>query len=241
MASLANAETVDLHTLGAIGTFHYMSPEQFDGEQAHNHLADIYAVGILLYELLTGQVPFAGDVLEVLWGHASKPPVRPSQVRLDVPIELDEIVLRALSKAPEDRYQSAGDLAGALQRVFVEPKTRIMAVGSAAERSADQGPSPDLAVLVVEEGDTTSEHRLGPSSVVIGRAAECDVVIQDKAVSRKHLRLSYETGGFVAYDLGSSNGTLVNGQRISRACDLRDGDRIQVGRTVLVFRELMDA
>jgi serine/threonine-protein kinase len=240
VASLSAPSSSRSQTLGAIGTFHYMSPEQFDEETAFDHRSDVYSVGILLYELLTGQVPFMGDVLEVVRGHTCAVPEPPSKARPDIPKVLEQIVLRAVSKTPQKRYQSAGDMFRALQRVFIEPTTQRMSMdGVIDQNTAALATSPEIAVLVIEDGHMRREYVLGFASVVIGRASECDVVINDNAVSRRHIRLSYETDHFAIYDLGSSNGTLVNGQRISNACVLADGDRIQIGGTVLAFRELI--
>src|SRR3954452_10115497 len=85
-----------------IGTAQYLSPEQAKGV-ATSPASDIYSVGIVLYEMLTGSVPFGGDTpLEVAMKHLSLIRVPPSAKRPDVPHELDSIVLRALAKRPED-------------------------------------------------------------------------------------------------------------------------------------------
>jgi pSer/pThr/pTyr-binding forkhead associated (FHA) protein len=72
------------------------------------------------------------------------------------------------------------------------------------------------------------------SSMVIGRGANCDLVIRDLAASRRHLEIRNLNGHFEARDLDSSNGTLVNGRPI-RACELADGDDIRIGTTSLTF------
>src|SRR6184192_2382449 len=100
-----------------IGTAQYLSPEQARGAPVDQR-SDVYSVGIVLYEMLTGQVPFTGDTpLEIAMKHLSEVPVPPSEKRPDVPEDLDNIVLRALAKDPEDRYQTAEDMAADLARV----------------------------------------------------------------------------------------------------------------------------
>ena len=100
-----------------IGTAQYLSPEQARGAPVDQR-SDVYSVGIVLYEMLTGKVPFTGDTpLEIAMKHLSEVPVPPSEKRPDVPDDLDNIVLRALAKDPEDRYQTAEDMAGDLARV----------------------------------------------------------------------------------------------------------------------------
>ncbi|HUK93566.1 MAG TPA: PASTA domain-containing protein, partial [Gaiellaceae bacterium] len=81
--------------------------------------SDLYSVGIVLYELLTGEVPFTGDTpLEIAMKHLSEPPKPPSELRPDVPHDLDLVVLRALAKDPSDRYESAEDMDADLERVL---------------------------------------------------------------------------------------------------------------------------
>src|SRR6478736_425118 len=90
-----------------IGTAQYLSPEQARGAPVDQR-SDVYSVGIVLYEMLTGKVPFTGDTpLEIAMKHLSEVPVPPSELRDDVPADLDLVVLRALAKDPEDRYQTA--------------------------------------------------------------------------------------------------------------------------------------
>lgn len=91
---------------------------------------------------------------------------------------------------------------------------------------------PD-ALLVIRAGPRAgSEHPLA-GEVVVGRDAGADLVLDDPGISRRHLSVRLEGGAIVAEDLGSSNGTLVNGRPISGAVRLNEGDRIQLGGTVI--------
>jgi eukaryotic-like serine/threonine-protein kinase len=100
-----------------IGTAQYLSPEQAKGSPVDQR-SDVYSVGIVLYEMLTGQVPFTGDTpLEIAMKHLSEIPVPPSEIRDDVPDDLDLVTLRALAKDPEDRYQTAEEMDADLARV----------------------------------------------------------------------------------------------------------------------------
>src|SRR6184192_2483683 len=101
-----------------IGTAQYLSPEQARGSPV-DQTSDLYSVGIVLYEMLTGKVPFTGDTpLEIAMKHLSAIPKPPSQVRHDVPHDLDLIVLRALAKDPDERYQTADEMDADLERVL---------------------------------------------------------------------------------------------------------------------------
>jgi class 3 adenylate cyclase len=98
-----------------VGTVAYMSPEQALGRKP-GAASDLYSLGAMLYEMLTGRPPFAGDsAVSVISQHTSAEPVAPSWHAPDVPRPLEEVVLRLLAKAPEDRYPGAAELREALR------------------------------------------------------------------------------------------------------------------------------
>ena len=114
-----------------IGTAQYLSPEQARGAPV-DQTSDHSSVGVVLYEMLTGQVPFTGDTpLEIAMKHLSEVPKPPSELRPEVPHDLDLIVLRALAKDPAERYQSAEEMDADLARVAdglpVDPETETAA------------------------------------------------------------------------------------------------------------------
>ena len=100
-----------------IGTAQYLSPEQARGGYV-DHRSDVYSVGVVLYELLTGTVPYTGDTpVEIAMKHLSSVPEPPSVRRPEIPRALDQVVLRALAKDPADRYQTAEEMDAELARV----------------------------------------------------------------------------------------------------------------------------
>jgi eukaryotic-like serine/threonine-protein kinase len=115
---IARAGTSQMTETGSIvGTAQYLSPEQARGGEIDPR-SDLYSLGVVLYELLTGKTPFDGETpVEIAMKHLSAVPKAPSKLRPDVPPELDKVVLRALAKNPDDRYQSADEMEADLERV----------------------------------------------------------------------------------------------------------------------------
>ena len=90
-----------------VGTPSYMAPEQARGGMISPAL-DLYAVGVIAFEMITGQLPFLGNsVVEVLMKHAEEPPVKPSSLLMSIPDDVDELILKLLAKKPADRYATA--------------------------------------------------------------------------------------------------------------------------------------
>ncbi|MFZ5824988.1 MAG: Stk1 family PASTA domain-containing Ser/Thr kinase [Bacillota bacterium] len=115
---IARATTTDTvtHTGSIMGSAHYFSPEQANG-QPTGEKSDIYSLGVVLYEMVTGTVPFQGDSpITVALKHLRDRVVPPSELNSEVPVELDEIILEAMEKEAEDRYESAVAMRSALKR-----------------------------------------------------------------------------------------------------------------------------
>ncbi|MFE9251979.1 protein kinase [Streptomyces sp. NPDC007088] len=113
--ALHGAQSTMTQTGMVMGTPQYLSPEQALGK-AVDHRSDLYATGCLLYELLALRPPFTGETpLSVVYQHVQDPPVPPSRMADVCPPELDGLVLRALAKDPDDRFQSAEEMRGLVQ------------------------------------------------------------------------------------------------------------------------------
>jgi serine/threonine-protein kinase len=139
-----------------MGSVHYFSPEQARGENA-TVASDIYALGIVLFESLTGQRPFSGDgAAAVALARLTTTPPRPSALRAGIPPELDAIVTKAMALEPADRYASAAAMASALEGYLTDPGAGTSAipvagaaaagavVGAATVASATAKPNPPL-------------------------------------------------------------------------------------------------
>ncbi|MGR6966716.1 Stk1 family PASTA domain-containing Ser/Thr kinase [Geodermatophilus sp. URMC 61] len=129
-------------TAAVIGTAQYLSPEQARGESVDAR-SDVYSVGCLLYELVTGAPPFTGDSpVSVAYQHVREDPRLPSSVNPAIPADLDAILLKALSKNPANRYQSAAEMRNDLLRALAGQRVEATPVMGDAEKTAIIGAPP---------------------------------------------------------------------------------------------------
>ena len=192
---IARAGTSQMTEVGSIiGTAQYLSPEQARGAPV-DESSDLYSTGILLYELLTGTVPFNGETpVEVAMKHLSQVPEPPSRLRPEVPHDLDLVVIRALAKEPAERYRSAQEMDRDLERV-----TR----GEGVDRETE-----DAATMVMR-GETTAATMVGGRTAP-GYGGDERYRAYDGEVRKSRswwpwllalgLALAIGVGGFILYD-----------------------------------------
>ncbi|GAB4574420.1 MAG: hypothetical protein Kow0077_20920 [Anaerolineae bacterium] len=119
---------------GVLGTPHYLAPEQARSSANATPQSDLYSVGVIMYELFTGQRPFdAKKPVEVAMMHITQPPPSPRQIRPEISPELEAVILKAMAKRPEQRFQSGAELVHALEQA--------MQTGGIG-RSATEQPAP---------------------------------------------------------------------------------------------------
>lgn len=124
IAKIANAETVTVADK-AIGTVYYMSPEQARGKQIDCR-SDIYSLGAMIYELATGVLPFKGDSpVSVVLKQINETPVPPRQINPSIPIGLEQIILCAMSKKPQERFQSADIMIDYMRKLHNNKKIKF--------------------------------------------------------------------------------------------------------------------
>ncbi|RJR49617.1 MAG: hypothetical protein C4576_06480 [Desulfobacteraceae bacterium] len=109
--------TTHLTVKGQImGTPTYLSPEQASGERKTDHRSDIYSLGVVIYQMLTGDVPFRADSsLGVLYKHIHETPPPPREILPELPESLEKVIMKALAKNPDERYTTAGELVTAFE------------------------------------------------------------------------------------------------------------------------------
>ena len=239
-----------------VGTVRYLSPEQIRGDEV-GPASDLYALGVTLYELVTGRPPFqAPDPARVLAQHLTATPKPPSQLEPSVPPALEALILELLSKAPEQRPPSAADVGAALRAmrapagappVSRRPDARrlvsvLVARVDVADPEALHGVYERCAVAVEHHGGSV-EHYLGDALVgIFGltashgddplRAARAAVAL---SAADARLRLGIETGE-VFLGAGPRGATIATGATITAAGRLAEiaepaqillGDRIR--------------
>lgn len=168
----AHDSMVRLTKTGAVvGTPIYMAPEQARAEQSIDHRADVYAVGVMLYELLAGQPPFmANNYLELVTQHLFDTPPPLSHLRPDLPPLLEQIIMRALAKSPADRWPTAADFAAALpapESFTGSAWDSMSTIGGSAAMSA---PRPPVAPAPTTTPERAPRRRSMAPFVIIGGA-----------------------------------------------------------------------
>ena len=154
---IARAGASQMTEAGSIvGTAQYLSPEQARGGEVDQR-SDLYSLGVVLYELLTGTLPFSGDTpVEIAMKHLSQTPEPPSKRRAGIPRELDMVVMRALAKDPADRYQSADEMEADLDRVArgvgIAPETEAAATQIMRSPVTIPGPLAATAATMITPG-----------------------------------------------------------------------------------------
>src|SRR4029077_2179792 len=148
---IARAGVSEITQTGSVmGTPHYLSPEQAQGEEV-TPVSDLYSIGVMLYEALTGRVPFEGEsAVAVAMKQVSQTPQRPSSINPRVSPALDAVVMRALEKDPGERFQSADAFIAALDEAMKEP-------GSGGGTAAF-APLPPVIATPEEEADAEDEE-----------------------------------------------------------------------------------
>ncbi|HKR63151.1 MAG TPA: FHA domain-containing serine/threonine-protein kinase [Thermoanaerobaculia bacterium] len=217
-----------------LGTPHYMSPEQIREPKDAGAKSDVYSSGVVLYEMLTGTLPFNSRSLPKLIDAIYRgEKQKPSALRPEIDRELEEIVLKAMHPRMDQRYETAREFYEALEeftaRQPVAPTGRHPV--AADEPTPRPMPIPDIAkhwALVNVKPEANEKHSITGDSVMVGRDRTCSIVLTHPAVSRRHARITVGGKEPVLEDLQSANGTYVNNTRVERVV-LKPGDIVRFG------------
>lgn len=167
IAKLLEGTSNFTNTDAVMGTPAYISPEQAQG-QTVDQRSDIYSLGIILYEMVTGRVPFTADTpLAVIFKHVSDPLPLPSTIKPDVPEAIEQVILKALAKQPEDRFATASEFLAAWKRAYTESESASRA--PLLETATMKGSALPPGKASQPTGTAVSETRSkGSSSWIIG-------------------------------------------------------------------------
>lgn len=225
-------EDEDVSTNPFMGSLPYMSPEQCANLRLDGR-SDIYSLGILLYQLTTGQLPFKIEAPADIVKHLEEAPIPPHFLNPDIPEAVERIILKSLSKRPEERYQTATEMVLALRQVDLSKQTvTAQAAHELDERvvtqwiekrwvaGIDMRNRIDVQQTWTSEGfyrlfiaHQWEEARIAPlvkDTLTIGRYAHNDIVLDDKSVSGQHALLERTADGWQVRDLGSTNGAYLD-------------------------------
>ena len=193
----------------ALGTLDYMPPEQLSGDDV-DWRSDVYSLGVVVYESLTGQMPFSADTPYSLMRKVMyEPPPRVSMVAQGLSPAVDRAVMQALAKSPADRFRTAGEFAAAFYQSLC---------------------GEDLELV----DNLSQEFRLYRGTTRVGRDPDNELIAATAQVSRHHAEIRFDGTYWNLVDLQSTNGTFVNNQRIwpGQPRRLQPGDVVRFGPAV---------
>jgi serine/threonine-protein kinase len=217
-----------------LGTPHYMSPEQIREPKDAGAKSDVYSSGVVLYEMLTGTLPFNSRSLPKLIDAIYRgEKQKPSALRPEIDAELEEIVMKAMSPRLEQRYDTAREFYEALEEFTARQPIAPTGKHPVAPDEPTPRPMPVPEIpkhwaLVNVKPETNEKHALSGDSVMVGRDRTCSIVLTHPAVSRRHARITVAGKEPVLEDLQSANGTYVNNTRVDRVI-LKPGDIVRFG------------
>jgi serine/threonine protein kinase len=218
-----------------LGTPHYMSPEQIREPKDAGAKSDIYSSGVVLYEMLTGALPFNSRSLPKLIDAIYRGDKQaPSALRPEIDKELEQIVIKSMHPRMDQRFETAREFFEALEeytaRQPIAPTGRQPVVADAPlpPPVTVKEPEPKHWALVNVKPETNEKHPINGESVMVGRDRTCSIVLAHPAVSRRHARITVGGQAPILEDLQSANGTYVNNARVERVV-LKPGDIVRFG------------
>ena len=230
-------DSVALTRMGQlIGTLAYTAPEEILATEPRGHLVDVYSLGCVLYEALTGAPPFVRDrEIDVLYAHVGDPRPRATAARSDLPAGIDDVIAKAMAISASERYPSCDELITAARALSV-----VAPAASAAPDATATEPAVEAAVervvtpsdalgLVVRDGLGRGLALTVDDELVLGRLTTLDgALASDHSISRRHARITRRgDGAYEVEDEHSRNGTFVNGDRLETPRVLRDRRRAE--------------
>jgi serine/threonine-protein kinase len=217
-----------------VGTPFYVAPEQVEDSRRVDSRADLYSLGCVFFEVLTGRVPYDGEhAWDVVMQHINGPIPSACSLRPELPSAYDAFFVRALAKKPDERFQTPRSFAEALEAL---PMPERAPVGATPGEQI-------LGVFITQSGQTFAlsapEMIMGRSDPQRGFRPDIDLLVLDPAqtVSRRHVRITQRGSQYFVEDLNAFNRTRINGMPLvpHQDAELHPGDTMRLGNIELRF------
>ncbi len=251
LAKLQSGGLLETDVSMLLGTLPYIAPEQFHGQKPDGR-SDLYGLGIVLYEMTTGQLPFkTHTITDAIQQHCYTAPRSPRLLRSDIPEELEQIILKALEKEPADRFQDGYEMAQAIRQVIAALPNHMMTqmeslpeaapVIVAANHPAQEPPADQLSITD-EKGVAQTQPMMQPV-LTVGRSSGNDITLKERSVSSRHARLEHSSTGWKVIDVGSTNGTYLDTRKleVNVSYSWPPGEELHIGPYTLVWQTAVSA
>lgn len=244
----------------AVGTPSYMPPEQAGADDV-DFRADMYSLGVIMYQMITGRLPFEYHNMNLqIFAHISELPPAPSELNPKCPPQLEHVIEKAMEKDPEDRYADLQEMAEILEEILKEstyhfpsppndtPVTVVDNQRPVAAYSPSMAETPtrqEVKILLKDGSGTIEVSSPSENGLIIGRTQKTSVADIDlgpygaleAGVSRQHSCLALKGTTWLIDDLKSMNGTYVNEEKVQpgKPVPLKNGDVIRCGKLSFIF------
>ncbi len=232
-------EGKEVSTNPFMGSLAYMSPEQCSNLPLDGR-SDLYSLGVMLYQLTTGQLPFRINAPADIVKHLQEMPLPPRLVNPDLTQEVEDLILKLMAKKPGERFQTGAEVVHKLRTIDVQTQGRETAVAAGISTgvaavtqwvetrwvaSVDVSSRIDTnrtwtspgnyRLFIAHQWEEARIEALTGSHIAIGRHPDNQIVLDDRTVSAHHVRLERTPEGWQVVDLGSTNGTTLDGQELT--------------------------
>ncbi len=156
---IARAASNGTTTMEAMGSAHYLSPEQARGGYTDQR-SDIYSLGVVMYEMFTGKLPFDGETpVAVAMQHMQAEPVKPRSINPDIPKAIENIILKAMSKEQRLRYESAAQMLGDIKKAYADPESTVTIEEDDADKFGTKKITPIVNITIPSDEEKVIVRR----------------------------------------------------------------------------------